>query len=53
MYIVQSLGYQPCFLSCFWNVGKKLIEWEIDNTNPCKAENLKLAVTYICDKNGH
>ena len=39
---------QPCFLSYFWNFGKKLIELEIDNTHPCKAENCR-----DCDKNGH
>ena len=31
----------------------QLEELEIDNTHPCKAENLKLAATYTCDKNGH
>ena len=31
---------------------RNLIELIIDKTHPCKAENLKLAVTYTCDKNG-
>ena len=29
-----------------------LKELQSDNTHPCKAENLKFAATYICDKNG-
>ena len=28
------------------------LELKTDNTHPCKAENLKLAVSYYCDKAG-
>ena len=31
---------------------RNLRELKVDNTHPCKAENLKSAASYTCDKNG-